>query len=79
MTIEIRQCCNSCGLIRVIPVEFKNRFNTVTNAGNSDGWREVEDNKHLCNHCIKRAIHYNNPSTAETIRDIKHAIHKKES
>lgn len=57
MTIEIRQCCNACGLIRVLRFMPADRFQTVSGAGESDGWKEVEENKHMCDRCIKKAIH----------------------
>lgn len=57
MTIEIRQCCDKCGLIRVVRFMPADRFQTVSAAGESHGWKEVQENKHLCPNCIKAALH----------------------
>lgn len=45
--IEILQTCDGCGKNRLIE-----RTVDATNAG----WREVKQNKHLCAHCIEKAV-----------------------
>jgi hypothetical protein len=56
MTVEFRQQCDTCGLIRVLPVREKNRFQGVRTAAESDGWKEVADNKHMCHRCIQKIL-----------------------
>lgn len=57
MTLEIRQQCNSCGNIRVIPCGREiRRFVNIQNAAEQDGWKQVADDKHLCPHCIKQIL-----------------------
>lgn len=58
MTLEVRQQCDICGLIRTFQVTDLRRFTDIQQAAQRDNWvvLDRDKNKHMCPHCVKKAL-----------------------
>lgn len=56
MSVSIVQTCDGCGQKRYLKVSQTGMHRNITEASNGEGWRGVEDSKHICPKCIKAAL-----------------------
>lgn len=54
--IEIVQTCNGCGEKRLLNVGYFGGRETIKKAAEVGGWRDVQEFKHLCPACIRKAV-----------------------
>lgn len=51
--IQIIQTCDVCEKKRNLDLSY---HATITSAAMVAGWREVRDNRHMCNNCIREMV-----------------------
>jgi hypothetical protein len=56
MTIRIIQTCDGCGETRELNVGYHGGRQTIKQAADDSGWRAVQEFKHLCDKCIRKAV-----------------------
>jgi hypothetical protein len=57
MTVKITQMCDNCGRDRSLDGLGKiGNTQTLEELENSEGWRKVRENKHLCKVCINGLV-----------------------
>lgn len=54
--ITITQTCDRCGATRELRIGHYGQPRSVRDAGRKNGWREVREDRHLCDACIKGAL-----------------------